>query len=94
MIIELNIQMKEYVVATHLPNGEQFLFSTLADAESTIWDWTFEEFIDNGGNRLLAYVSDEIDSYVDMEWRFEEYDQDQHGPVSDFGGHNYTKERE
>ena len=86
--------MKEYVVATHLFQGEQFLFSTLEDAESTIWDWTSEEFIDNGGNRYTAFVSDEIDDYVASEWRFEEYDQDQHGSVSDFDGHNYLRSEE
>jgi len=86
--------MKEYVVAIHLMDDEQFLFSTLQDAEAKIWDWTFEEFIDNGGNRYTAFVSDEIDNYVEQEWRYEEYEPGQHGSVSDFGGHNYTKERE
>ena len=89
-----DIQMKEYVVAIHLCQGDQFLFSTLADAEATIWDWTSEEFIDNGGNRYTAYVSGEIDAYVDMEWRFEEYEPDQHGSIEGFGGHNYLRSEE
>jgi len=86
--------MKEYVVATHLFQGEQFLFSTLADAEATIWDWTFEEFIDNGGNRYTAYVSDEIDDYIASEWVIEEWLPDQHGSIEGFGGHNYLRSEE
>jgi len=86
--------MDEYVVAIHLMDDEQFLFSTLADAEAAIWDWTFEAFIDNVGNRYTAYVSDEIDNYVEQEWNFTEYEPDQHGSVFEFGGNNYLRSEE
>ena len=86
------VDRSEYVVAhDRHDKWEVHLFPDLATAESDLWDWTYEEYMDNGGK----FFNDVIDEIYEQQWLIEEYDPEQHGDVKEFtAGYNHTEESE